>query len=203
MKGYTSNATVHALFRNLCAAIFACNAAELPARAFLTYFTSKGAFKKFGFCPQGTIGVWNSLGTAIKRNGDIWLGTPATTIHTANGKVEGVTVLRNGEKVRIDTDLVVSNAGPKATVALAGSEAFPADYIARVNNDLRPAANIVINVASPRAADQSSRHRHLRQDAPALQHGQSLRDLSGAGSARLAPLCRLCRAGACARRFRL
>ncbi|HBY26758.1 MAG TPA: amine oxidase, partial [Bradyrhizobium sp.] len=59
-----------------------------------------------------------------------------------------VTVLRNGEKVRIDTDLVVSNAGPKATVALAGSEAFPADYIARVNNDLRPAANIVINVAS-------------------------------------------------------
>ncbi|MFN5721854.1 MAG: FAD-dependent oxidoreductase, partial [Bradyrhizobium sp.] len=112
------------------------------------YFTSKGAFKKFGFCPQGTIGVWNSLGTAIKRNGDIWLGTPATTIHTANGKVEGVTVLRNGEKVRIDTDLVVSNAGPKATVALAGSEAFPADYIARVNNDLRPAANIVINVAS-------------------------------------------------------
>uniref|UniRef100_A0ABS3MPH5 NAD(P)/FAD-dependent oxidoreductase n=1 Tax=Bradyrhizobium quebecense TaxID=2748629 RepID=A0ABS3MPH5_9BRAD len=148
LKGYTSNSTVHALFRNLCAAIFACNAAELPARAFLTYFTSKGAFKRFGFCPQGTIGVWNSLGGAIKRNGDIWLGTPATTIHTANGRVEGVTVLRNGERVRIDTDLVISNAGPKATVALAGSEVFPADYIAKVKNDLRPAANIVINVAS-------------------------------------------------------
>ena len=76
LKTYTSNASVHAIFRNLCAAIFACNANELPARAFLTYFTSKGAFKRFGFCPQGTIGVWNALGTAIKRNGDIWLSTP-------------------------------------------------------------------------------------------------------------------------------
>ncbi|WP_236840859.1 phytoene desaturase family protein [Bradyrhizobium sp. CCGE-LA001] len=148
LKGYTSNATVHALFRNLCAAIFACNAAELPARAFLTYFTSKGAFKKFGFCPEGTVGVWNSLATAVRRNGEVWLGTPATEIHTANGQVSGVTLLRDGKSTRIDTGLVVSNTGPKATVALAGAAAFPADYLAKVRNDLRPAANIVINVAS-------------------------------------------------------
>ncbi|VIO79410.1 Pseudooxynicotine oxidase [Bradyrhizobium ivorense] len=148
LKGYTSNATVHAIFRNLCAAIFACNAAELPARAFLTYFTSKGAFKKFGFCPDGTIGVWESLATAIKRNGEVWLDTPATEIHTADGRVTGVTVQRNGAPVRIDTDLVISNAGPKATVALAGEAAFPADYVAKVRTGLRPAANIVINIAS-------------------------------------------------------
>ena len=148
LKGYTSNATVHALFRNLCAAIFACNAAELPARAFLTYFTSKGAFKKFGFCPDGTIGVWNSLATAVRRNGDVWLGTPATEIHTVNGRITGVTVRRDGALVRIDTDLVISNAGPKATVALAGEAAFPADYVTQVKNGLRPAANIVINIAS-------------------------------------------------------
>ncbi|MGY8635087.1 FAD-dependent oxidoreductase [Bradyrhizobium sp. 14AA] len=148
LKGYTSNATVHALFRNLCAAIFACNAAELPARAFLTYFTSKGAFKKFGFCPEGTIGVWNSLATAVRRNGDVWLGTPATEIHAANGRITGVTVRRDGALVRIDTDLVISNAGPKATVALTGEAAFPADYVTQVRNGLRPAANIVINIAS-------------------------------------------------------
>ncbi|WP_229173400.1 phytoene desaturase family protein [Bradyrhizobium ivorense] len=148
LKGYTSNATVHAIFRNLCAAIFACNAAELPARAFLTYFTSKGAFKKFGFCPDGTIGVWESLATAVKRNGDVWLDTPATEIHTANGRVTGVTVQRNGAPVRIDADLVISNAGPKATVALAGEATFPADYVAKVRDGLRPAANIVINIAS-------------------------------------------------------
>ncbi|HEX7562637.1 MAG TPA: FAD-dependent oxidoreductase, partial [Bradyrhizobium sp.] len=148
LKSYTSNASVHAIFRNLCAAIFACNAAELPARAFLTYFTAKGAFKRFGFCPQGTIGVWNALATAIKRNGDIWLATPAVAIHTKDGRAEGVSVVRDGQTVRIDTDLIISNAGPKATVALGGEAAFPSDYVERVRNGLRPAANIVINIAS-------------------------------------------------------
>ena len=148
LKTYTGNASVHAIFRNLCAAIFACNADELPARAFLTYFTSKGAFKRFGFCPQGTIGVWNALASAIERNGEIWLTTPAVKIHTSNGRVEGVTVTRDGQQIRIDTDLVVSNAGPKITVALGGEAAFPAAYVEKVRNGLRPAANIVINIAS-------------------------------------------------------
>jgi phytoene desaturase len=148
LKSYTNNATVHAIFRNLCAAIFACNADELPARAFLTYFTSKGAFKRFGFCAQGTIGVWNALASAIQRNGDIWLGTPAIKIQSADGRVDGVRVLRKGRELAIDTDIVVSNAGPKTTVALAGEAAFPHAYIEKVRRDLRPAANIVINVAS-------------------------------------------------------
>jgi phytoene dehydrogenase-like protein len=148
LKSYTSNTSVHAIFRNLCAAIFACNAAELPARAFLTYFTAKGAFKRFGFCPQGTIGVWNALASAIKRNGEIWPATPALAIHSRNGRVEGVSVIRDRQNVRIDTDLIISNAGPKATVALGGEAAFPSDYVERVRNGLRPAANIVINIAS-------------------------------------------------------
>ena len=148
LKSYTSNTSVHAIFRNLCAAIFACNAAELPARAFLTYFTAKGAFKRFGFCPQGTIGVWNALASAIKRNGEIWPATPAVAIHSRNGRVEGVSVIRDRQNVRIDTDLIISNAGPKATVALGGEAAFPSDYVERVRNGLRPAANIVINIAS-------------------------------------------------------
>ena len=147
LKAYTSNATVHAIFRNLCAAIFACNANELPARAFLTYFTGKGAFKRFGFCPEGTIGVWNALASVVRRNGDIWLTTPAVKIHTAGGRVEGVTLRRDGREIRIDTDLVISNAGPKATVALAGEAAFPPAYVEQLK-ELCPAANIVINIAS-------------------------------------------------------
>jgi len=147
LKSYTSNATVHAIFRNLCAAIFACNANELPARAFLTYFTGKGAFKRFGFCPEGTIGVWNALASVVRRNGEIWLETPAVKIHSADGRVIGVTVQRDGREIRIDTDLVISNAGPRATVALGGEAAFPSDYVEQLKQ-LRPAANIVINIAS-------------------------------------------------------
>ena len=117
LKGYTSNKTVHAIFRNLCAAIFAANASELPARAFLTYFTAKGAFKRFGFCPQGTIGVWTALAEAVeKHGGEVALDTEVTGIDVRDGKVRGVTVERNGTAAQIETDIVISNAGPALTV---------------------------------------------------------------------------------------
>lgn len=147
LSGFTKNESVHAIFRNLCAAIFACNADELPARAFLTYFVSKGAFKRFGFSPNGTIGVWQSLADAVAKQGEVWLSSPAQKIEIENGAVRGVVVQRGGETIRIGTDIVVSNAGPKGTLKLAGADAFPADYVQRVS-DLRSAANIVYNFAS-------------------------------------------------------
>lgn len=146
VASYTSNETVHALFRNLCAAIFACNADELPARAFLTYFTGKGAFKKFGFSPTGTMGVWQSLADAVARNGEVRLSTPVRKIVVEDGRVRGVIVELDGQTTTIESDIVVSNAGPKATVALAGAEHMPA-YAARLP-ELRPAANIVLNFAT-------------------------------------------------------
>lgn len=148
LAGYTKNETAHAIFRNLCAAIFAVNANELPARAFLTYFTTKGAFKRFGFCPDGTVGVWNSLGAAIQAHGgQIWLDTACAGISIEDGRVTGVTVERDGETVEIETDLVVSNAGPRATVAMAGAASLPASYTAAAEG-LQSAANIVINLAT-------------------------------------------------------
>lgn len=149
LRKFTKNATVHKLFRNLCAAIWAANADELPARAFLTYFSFKGAFKRFGFCPRGTIGLWNDLGDAIRaRGGEIWLDTPVTRIHVEGGRATGVDVARNGQTQRIDARVVISNIGPAATVPLAGEAALGADYVAKVRRVLRPAANIVVNFAT-------------------------------------------------------
>lgn len=145
---YTRNEAVHALFRNLCAAIFACNADELPARAFLTYFTSKGAFKRFGFCPAGTVGVWESLASAVRRNGEVWTSARAVAIRSEGGRATGVEVERDGRRLFIASEVVVSDAGPKRTVQLAGAEAFPADYVELVRDRLKPAANIVVNIAS-------------------------------------------------------
>ena len=55
---YTKNEGVHGIFRNMCASVFAVGSEDLPARVFLTYFTRKSAFKRFGFHPEGTIGLW-------------------------------------------------------------------------------------------------------------------------------------------------
>jgi phytoene desaturase len=149
LSQYTRNETVHAIFRNLCAAIFACNATELPAPAFLTYFTKKGAFKRFGFCPRGTIGVWEDLAAGARRRGaDIRLSTPVQSITIEGGRVRGVVIKQGDKDVRIEADIVISNAGPKHTLALGGAEHFPAEYARLVREKLKPAANIVINFAS-------------------------------------------------------
>lgn len=147
LSTFTNNETVHAIFRNLCAAIFACNADELPARAFLTYFVSKGAFKRFGFSPNGTIGVWNALADAVARRGEVWLSAPAESIEISGGRACAVTLRRNGEQIRITTDIVISNAGPKATVSLGGAHNFPVSYAEAASN-LKSTANIVINFAT-------------------------------------------------------
>lgn len=149
LEQYTSNETVHAIFRNLCAAIFACNADELPARAFLTYFAIKGAFKRFGFCPRGTVGLWNDLGAGIRaKGGEIWLEAPVRALHCAGGRVTALDIERDGVLQRVEAGVVISNIGPAATAALPGAEALGADYQALAQSTPKPAANIVINFAT-------------------------------------------------------
>jgi phytoene desaturase len=146
---YTENETVHAIFRNLCAAIFAANSDELPARAFLTYFAVKGAFKRFGFCPRGTLGIWNDLAAGIvRKGGDIWLNAPVTELHTDQQGVFAMDVMHDGLLKKINTSAVISNIGPRATALLPGAQALGAAYIAQTLSDLKPAANIVINFAT-------------------------------------------------------
>lgn len=145
----TSNETIHRLFRNLAAAIFAVNADEIPAKAFLTYFMEKGAFRKFGFHPDGTIGVTQALADVVTREGgQIWLDSEVVRLHSADGRVTGATIRRGGEEVEVTCDAVISNAGPDATIALAGEEALGADYVAAIRRLSKPTANFIIHVAS-------------------------------------------------------
>ncbi len=145
LDGYTSNKTVHAIFRNLCAAIFAVNDDELSVKAFMTYFLTKGAFRDFGFSPTGTLGLMQGLADAVGRHGgQVWLNSEVEALGVDGGRVVAARV--GGSEVL--ADVVVSNVGPAATVALAGREHFDVAYLARMERDLRPTANIVVNVAS-------------------------------------------------------
>ncbi len=148
----TSNETVHRLFRNLAAAIFAVNADEIPAKAFLTYFMQKGAFRNFGFHPDGTIGVCQALAAVVTRDGgELWLDAPVTALHTRDGRVTGATITRDGADVQVTCGAVVSNVGPTATIALAGEEALGAAYVSAIRSGARPSANMIIHVASRKA----------------------------------------------------
>ncbi len=73
-----------------------------------------------------------------------------TDPHDRTASVEGVTVAaQRPRRVRIETDLVISNAGPKTTVAL-GRRSPPSARLHRAGTapTCSLAANIVINVAS-------------------------------------------------------
>jgi phytoene dehydrogenase-like protein len=150
LDGHTKNKTVHAIFRNLCAAIFAVNSNEMPAKAFLTYFIQKGAFRAFGFSPTGTLGLMQGLAVVVEeRGGEVWLNSSVESLRVEGGRVVGVRVARDGgEAVDVEAEIVVSNAGPEATVALCGREHFDAEYLERMDRDLRSTANIVVNIAS-------------------------------------------------------
>ncbi|MFL6106604.1 MAG: FAD-dependent oxidoreductase, partial [Marmoricola sp.] len=146
---YTKNEGVHGIFRNMCASVFAVSSDELPARVFLTYFTRKSAFKRFGFHPAGTIGLWHALVEAIEANGGtVLLSTKVTAITTAGGAVTGVTLERDGEAVEVAVPVVVSNVGPWGTADLVGAENLPAEYLATLDGTYRPCSMITVNFAS-------------------------------------------------------
>jgi phytoene desaturase len=149
LAGATGNETVHRLFRNLAAAIFAVNADEIPAKAFLTYFMEKGAFRRFGFHPDGTVGVCRALSDAMQRNGGrLWLASEVTGILCEHGAVRSATIRRAGEDTEVLCGAVVSNAGPLATISLVGAEELGADYVGSIERLARPSANIIIHLAS-------------------------------------------------------
>lgn len=146
---YTKNESVQGIFRNMCGSIFAVGSEELPARVFLTYFTRKSAFKKFGYCPDGTIGVWNALAEVIERNGgEIWLSAEVKSLQFADGSVTGATIDRGGETLEVSCAVAVSDAGPFATLDIVGRDNLPAEYIAQVEKGNRPCAMITVNFAS-------------------------------------------------------
>ncbi len=149
IAGATSNETVHRLFRNIAAAIFAVNSDEIPARAFLTYFMEKGAFRKFGFHPAGTVGVCQALADVVRREGgEVWTGSEVLALHCDGGLVTGATIRRDGLAVEVPCAAVVSNVGPVATIELIGDEKLDSAYVAKIRATAKPTANFIIHVAS-------------------------------------------------------
>ena len=146
---YTKNKGVHGIFRNMCASVFAVGSEDLPARVFLTYFTRKSAFKRFGFHPEGTIGLWRALAAVVEEHGgEIWLLTPVTKIASEDNAVTAIEVIRDGSTTRIEAPIIVSDIGPAATVSLLGEENVPNDYRELVKQGDRPTSMISVNFAS-------------------------------------------------------
>jgi phytoene dehydrogenase-like protein len=150
VRKFTRNENVQGIFRNMCASVFAVSSEELPARVFLTYFTRKSAFKRFGFHPEGTIGLWRALAEVVTRHGgEVRLSTEVESLSVSGERVTEAVLRRpGGEPEVVRARFVVSDIGPAATVRLAGAGAFGHDYLTDVKRADRPAAMIAVNFAS-------------------------------------------------------
>ncbi|MTL14640.1 NAD(P)-binding protein [Nocardia seriolae] len=149
VRRYTKNEAVQGIFRNMCGSICAVGSEELPARVFLTYFTNKSAFKKFGFCPEGTIGLWKALAEVVEHNGgQVWLDSEVRRLLVEDDRVTGARVHRGDETVDVACAFAVSEIGPSATLDLVGPEHFPSDYVGAVLQRDLPCAMISVNFAS-------------------------------------------------------
>jgi len=67
-----------------------------------------------------------------------------------HGRVTGAVCRREGSAVEIPVSAVVSNAGPRETLALFGDGDVPGDYRERVEARIRPAANVALYFTSAR-----------------------------------------------------
>ncbi|MFC9995124.1 phytoene desaturase family protein [Nocardia sp. NPDC127526] len=149
VRRFTKNDAVQGIFRNMCGTVFAVGSEELPARVFLTYFTRKSAFKRIGFCPHGTIGLWESLAAVVERNGGaVWLDSEVRELCVRDGRITGARIDRDGETIDVTCAFAISDIGPSATLDLVGPEHFPADYVGTVLQGDLPCAMISVNFAS-------------------------------------------------------
>jgi phytoene dehydrogenase-like protein len=145
----TRNATVHGLARNMAAGVFGLNSDEVSGHAVVTYLTQKGAFRRYGFCPGGTIGVMEELAKAVRRNGgDVWTSAEVNRIHVRDGRATAVTASRGGTDEDFTCGAVVSNAGPAATLALIGPEELPDAYVTDIRARDLSTPMIVVDIAS-------------------------------------------------------
>lgn len=150
LNTFTKNRSIHQLIDNINCSFFAATNSELPADVFLHYIAKGSSFKKIGFVPGGTIEVWKPMAKLVEdKGGEVWLNAPVKKLlFAADGLVRGAEIERDGAVVTVSASLVVSNAGPLATVRMAGAENLPTGYADFVEKNTDPAAIITLHFAS-------------------------------------------------------
>ena len=145
---YTQDNGVLDLFQTMAAATSIVSIDRISAKGFFQFLKQHRGFREWGVCPQGSIALPNSLAKVIqKRNGEIWTGSPATTIHSEGAVVKGATINTGGQDVNVRAPVVISNCGPKKTVDLVGRDKLDRRYIEELEK-LTPARAISVHIKS-------------------------------------------------------
>jgi phytoene desaturase len=141
---YTENEKVHEAFDTLCTGLMMAHTWELPISKFFLF----QEMTKFFIASTGNLKVAEELVKLIEKSGNVWTNCPARKIIIEEGKATSVIIDKEGEQMEVKCKVVISNAGAKTTVQLAGQDNFNAEYLKKMRIKLRPSPCLLVLAAS-------------------------------------------------------
>ena len=126
---YTDNELAHQVFDTITGTLCGGHTYEVNASAVFAWFVRMGGSREVGISPKGNAANMQRLTDIIKKNGDVWINSPCKSITVSGGQVQGIVVEKDGKEVKVPGKIVISNTGPKATAALAGTDNFDEGYL--------------------------------------------------------------------------
>jgi phytoene dehydrogenase-like protein len=147
---HTDNEMAIGIFETISNTICGAHSYEIQAAAFFSFLVASRGFRDVSIAPKGNLANIESLVEVVRANGDVWTNSPAKRIVVEGGRAKAVVVEKDGQEIEVASQVVISNAGPKATVGLAGAQNFDEGYLADVRVKLRPHPVTICLIASDR-----------------------------------------------------
>jgi len=147
---YTDNEMAIGIFETVSNTICGAHSYEIQAAAFFSFLVASKGFRDVSIAPKGNLANIESLAKVVRANGDVWTNCTARRIVVEGKTAKGVVVEKDGKEVEIASQMVISNAGPRATVGLAAAQNFDEGYLADVRVKLRPHPVTICFIASDR-----------------------------------------------------
>ncbi len=141
---YTEVEKVHEAFDTLCTGLMMAHSWELPVSKFFLF----QEMTKFYISASGNLSIAEKLAKFVEKTGAVWTNSPVKKIRVKEGKASNVIVKKVGKQIDIKCKVVISNAGAKSTVFLAGKENFESEYLEKMRIKLRPSPCLLVLVAS-------------------------------------------------------
>lgn len=156
---YTHDERLVQVFQTLASASLMMDIEEISVSAFFDFIRHFNGIPRFGYAPRGAIALPEALeGYILKNRGEIWTRAEAIRILIENNAVRGALIRHLGKEESVEASVVVSNAGPHRTAALAGRKNFDADDLHLLDATVRPAHAICMQIAVERPCFE---HSHL------------------------------------------
>jgi phytoene dehydrogenase-like protein len=175
IERYTQNKKILDFFNATITSLLTVNIDECPAAEYFRMLKAVSPLR-FGWASGGNIQIVEALAGVVRSHGGL-IRHPNTVerIIVKNGVAKGVMIRTEDGKVRVNADIVVSNAGPAKTIELIGSDNLDNAYVNHIKATVRPTALIWIQFASNEplcdysAVTVSGAHRVNMIDTPTIE----------------------------------